>query len=121
MEKQNTIQPRPKPARSRRKFAYASLVSGALLFAFSNSVSHFVTGITQPGGIYIPASQHAFAQAERKGGSLSHTFRIYNFRPTSLSLTAEPDCGCTHVSWKTINVRPFGWTDLTAEMDADET
>ena len=104
------------PVRSQR-LAYTFLILGILTLVFSSKITNFMTGAFQPGGIYIPSPQYTFAQSEQKGGSLSHIFRIYNFRPTSITLTAEPDCGCTYVSWKTTTVNAFGWVDLTAKMD----
>lgn len=74
--------------------ARTMILLGVLVLVFSSTLSWIITGVLQPGGIYVPNGQHIFHIGEQKGGSLKHSFRIYNFRPTTLILQAEPDCSC---------------------------
>lgn len=104
-----------------RKITLGMAVVGMLTVLFQNTVDDYIRGLFQPDGIYIPQPTYKFAQHEAKGGVYSHTFRIYNLRPRTLLVQAQPDCGCTGVSWKTTQIAPFAWKYLTAEMQAKST
>lgn len=104
---------------NKRKLSLALVLCGMALLVFGNVATDYAHAIFAPDGIYIPQSAHRFAASEAKGGMFSHTFRIYNLRPRRLSVQAEPDCGCTGVSWQSAVIPPLGWRDLTAKMEAD--
>lgn len=101
-----------------RRFAGMLFTLGAAMLLFHGVVTDYARGLSAPDGIYIPGSTHKFAKQEAKGGVFSHTFRIYNLRPRRLSVEAQPDCGCTGVSWERTTIPPFGWKELTAKMQA---
>lgn len=104
-----------------RKVALGLAVAGVLMVLFHRTVDDYTRGLFQPDGIYIPQPSYTFAQHEAKGGVYSHTFRVYNLRPRTLIVEAQPDCGCTGISWKNATIMPFGWKDLTAKMQDKST
>lgn len=106
-----------KPVRRSRCSAVVLLVVGTVMLLFGGTITDYARGLLAPDGIYIPNSTHRFAGEDDKRVVLSHTFRIYNLRPRRLSVQAEPDCGCSGVSWHNAVIAPFGWKDLTAKME----
>lgn len=88
---------------------------GLLLVAGHRVLQDYVQGSTAPDGIYIPDAGYTIPNPTG-GESYTHTFRIYNLRPRTLSLRAEPDCGCTGLSWQTASVAPFTWKNISATL-----
>lgn len=107
-----------KTHRGRKTVAILLMLLGAVALCSSNILTDYAHGISAPDGIYIPNATHQFAKDEAKNGAYSHTFRIYTLRPRVLQIEAQPDCGCTGVSWSKASIAPFGWKDLTGEMRA---
>ncbi len=106
----------PRKAKGRlRALACVFFAFGAALL-FSSVARDYVIALGSPDGIYIPNARHEFSPM--RGGSLAHTFRVYNLRPRRLAVRVEPDCDCTGVSWQHATIAPFSWKDLTAKMDA---
>lgn len=89
------------------------------MLLFRGTLTDYAYATTAKDGVYIPNSSYRFSSSETKDGMYSHTFRIYNLRPRYLGVEAQPDCGCTGVSWEKTNIIPFGWKDITAKMKSD--
>jgi hypothetical protein len=66
-------------------------------------------------GIHIPKPVYVAPIGAR--GAVEHEFRIYNLQSSPLVLTAQPDCGCTGLSWKKTSIPPFQWGNITAKME----
>jgi hypothetical protein len=108
-------------AKKRKALHWLSMcfwICGVLLILSGSVIANYVRGFFAPDGIYIPKPLHQFSIQDAKGGVFTHTFRIYNLRPRRLAIKAEPDCGCTGVSWNSAVIAPFGWKDITAKMQA---
>ncbi len=91
------------------------MVVGGLLVFCHSFVEDYAQAIVAPDGLYIPDSRHV-VPPEVTTGDYAHTFRLYNARPQWVSVEAQPDCGCTSISWDKARVAPFGWKDVTAHM-----
>jgi len=102
----------------KRRIASMLIALGGAMLLFRSTVSDYISGVSAPDGIYIPNSNYRFEKGEVTSGMYRHTFRIYNLRPRLLRMEAQPDCGCTTVSWKTAIVPPLGWKDVTAQIKA---
>jgi len=113
----NALNQKNSPGKIRR-LSIGLVVAGVLLMIFQGFVSDYTRAALAADGIYIPQPSYRFV--DKKAGEASHTFRIYNARPRRLSVEAQPDCGCTGVSWTRTTIAPFGWKDLTAKMRRDE-
>jgi hypothetical protein len=114
----NNTEVRPKTLRPQkfRRLSIGLVFSGFLLLAFQGLVSDYTRAAFAADGIYIPQAKHRFEN--NKGGEASHTFRIYNVRPRRLAVEAQPDCGCTGISWTRATIAPFGWKELTAKIES---
>ena len=105
-----------KSPNKKRTFAFILILMGAAVLLFKGTLAEYADGMSVKDGIYIPDSSYRFLKSEAKDGMYSHTFRIYNLRPRRLEVEAQPDCGCTGVSWEKTSILPFGWEDVTAQM-----
>jgi len=108
---------RGEPTR-RSRLAGAVLIACGMAVLLPDAASDCLRAAVAPDGVYIPNPNHKFAASQN--GLVSHSFRIYNMRPHYLALEAQPDCGCTGVSWKRASVAPFRWKDITATVEARE-
>lgn len=98
----------------RRRVGVVLMLAGAILF-FRSTVGAYVSALAASDGVFVPDSTYVFAPVAVDGVA-SHTFWIYNARPGYLTVTAEPNCGCTGVSWKQTTIAPFTCKGLTASM-----
>lgn len=104
-----------------RRLAATLFGLGVALVVFQSVMPDYMCSLFMPDGIYIPHPTQKFSKQDAKGGVFSHTFRIYNLRPRWLQVKAEPNCGCTGVSWDQTRIPPLGWIDLTASVKAQTT
>lgn len=88
---------------------------GAALMLGHGFVQDYAQALAAPDGLYIPNARQSLS-SNMTAGTYSHTFRLYNARPHWVTVTANPDCGCTNISWKEATLPPFGWKNLTMEM-----
>ena len=96
--------------------AFLLIVLGAFV-ACTELITDYARGFTATDGIYIPnAYRNAASSHLPQSNEFTYVFKIYNLRPRYLSVEAEPDCGCTAVSWRKATVPPFGWKTFTAKM-----
>jgi len=107
-------QPNASRSKKSRCLSIGLVAFGVLLLIFRSLVTDYCRAAFADDGVYIPEPTYSFVGQE--AGEASHTFRIYNTRPRRLNVEAEPDCGCTGVSWTRAEIAPFGWKDLTAKM-----
>ena len=105
-----------KPKKNTKVLALAFIAVGASVLLSRDTLGDYASGLSANDGIYIPDANYKLAERDAKGGIYSHTFRIYNLRPRKLNVKAEPDCGCTNVSWSNATIPPFGWKEITAQM-----
>ncbi len=91
------------------------MVVGAVLVFCHSFVEDYAQAIVAPDGLYIPDSRHV-VPPEVTTGDYAHTFRLYNARPYWVSVEAQPDCGCTSISWEKTRIAPFAWKDVTASL-----
>ncbi len=108
--------PAGKAVITRRKpvLSFVLILLGMAVVMFHGIMQEYASGAFVAGGTYIPNSSYRFPSGSV--GENSHTFRIYNLSARPLQVSAEPDCGCTGVSWTKATVVPFGWKNLTASM-----
>lgn len=98
-----------------RKLACVMILCGIAIIVMHESLSEIAYGLTKTDGIYIP---HAtYTAPANSTGEVMHVFRIYNLQRQPLKLEAEPDCGCTGLSWQKASIAPFRWKDITAKME----
>lgn len=81
---------------------------GAILVICHSFVEDYAQAIVAPDGLYIPDARHV-VPPEVTTSDYAHTFRLYNARPHWVSVEAQPDCGCTSISWKKTRIAPFAW------------
>lgn len=102
-------------AKLRRRLALLLFALGTGFLLFPGVVRDYFVALGSPDGIYIPDARYEFSST--RAGTLAHTFRVYNLRPRRLAVRAEPDCGCTGVSWQSATIAPFSWKDLTTRIE----
>lgn len=102
--------------RRKKMQAFLLILIGGVMVLFRGTLTDYAHGMSVQDGIYIPNSNYHLSAEDAKEGVYSHTFRIYNLRPRLLTVEAQPDCGCTSVSWEKTTLLPFTWKDVTAQM-----
>lgn len=112
----NSLNSQRPPYRLRRVMAGLLGVVGIFLLYHPECVDAYRQATTTPSGLYIPNQNYQFTRDEIKNGGIKlvHVFRVYNARPHWRLLEANPDCGCTSVSWQKAYVPPLSWVSITA-------
>jgi len=87
------------------------MLLGAVLIVGHNFVQDYAQALVSPDGLYIPDARHVVPLGT-PAGPYTHTFRIYNARPHSVTVEAQADCGCTGLSWTRTVLPPMGWQYL---------
>ena len=88
-----------------------------MVIAARGIIGDVAYGLAKTDGIYIPRATYTVPSGS--SGEVAHVFRIYNLQRQPLQLQAEPDCGCTSLSWQKASIAPFRWKDITAKMEVN--
>lgn len=100
-----------------RLISITLIVIGILLISIVCTGNRLLNEIPE-GGIFV--YQPICDLPRTKGiSTYKHTFRIYNFRSTTLEVDAHPGCGCTRVGWAHAQIKPMRFIDLPASIKYD--
>ena len=105
------------------RFGQVIFTSGLIIILILVPFRNYTKALISSDGVYIPQPSYKVTEADlvESGKKFRHTYRIFNARPRQLRLSANPDCGCTFLSWSSATIPPYGWKDLVVETSNDST
>ncbi len=123
MISKDTITRNPHKTKAQSKVALFRvwlLSAGAALcvaLALPSTAHEYAYGAIAQEKIYIPDSVY---DAPSVGKPTTHTLHIFNLRSKPLTVSAEPSCGCTKVSWDNAVVAPYTYRSITVEVPSSQ-